>query len=260
VGAHQFLPAFGKDIKNDSVNNENTDPDIFGMAIKAFFENGEEQDILVHSPDFDDDIIPVAYLFRDFAEMPKLERKALALCRGRILDVGCGAGSHTLHLQEKGFDITAIDTSAGAIEVGTKRGIKDARKLAFKDLSEEKYDTILLLMNGTGIVGKMKNLDGFFQKLKELLLPGGQVLIDSSDLIFLFDPDEDGGIWVDASQGYYGELTYSLSYNGKTSRPFDWLYLDFDSLSLAAAKNNFKCEKVMDGEHYDYLARLTLSS
>ena len=242
------------------MSNENNDPDIFGKAIQEYFEKGDAQDILVHSPDFDDDVIPVPYLFRSYEEMPKIEKKALELCRGRILDVGCGAGSHSVYLQQKNFSVTAIDTSEGAIEVCRKRGISDARNVAFEDLSEEKFDTILLLMNGTGIVGKMNRLDAFFGQIKELLKANGQVLIDSSDLIFLFDPDEDGGIWVDAAEGYYGELTYSLSYKAETSKSFDWLYLDFDSLSLAATKNGFSCEKVIEGEHYDYLARLTLKA
>lgn len=240
------------------MNNEKNNPDIFGKAIKAYFETGDEEDILVHSPDFDDDVIPVPYLFRNFKEMPSLEKKALNLSKGRVLDVGCGAGSHSLYLQnEKNLKVTAIDTSKGAIEICQKRGIKDARNISFEDLSEEKYDTILMLMNGTGIVGKMRNLDTFFQKLKTLLNVAGQVLIDSSDLVYLFDTDEDGGVWVDAANGYYGELTYSLSYKGETSEAFDWLYLDFESLYLASVKNGFTCELVKDGDHYDYLARLT---
>ncbi|SDL54436.1 Methyltransferase domain-containing protein [Salinimicrobium catena] len=242
------------------MNNEKKNPDILGNAIKAYFEHGEEEDIAVHSPDFDDDVIPVAYLFRNYEQMPPLEKKALQLCREKVLDVGCGAGSHSLYLQkEENLKVTAIDTSEGAIEVCKKRGITDARNVAFEELSEEKFDTILLLMNGTGIVGKMNRLDDFFYKLKQLLNPGGQVIIDSSDLIYLFEADEDGGVWVDSAQGYYGELSYSLSYKGETSEVFDWLYLDYDSLSLAAAKNGFSCELIKEGEHYDYLAKLTIN-
>ncbi|MGB7786885.1 MAG: class I SAM-dependent methyltransferase [Salinimicrobium sp.] len=241
------------------MSNEKKDPDIFGKAIKAYFENKDNEDIVVHSPDFDDDVIPVDYLFRSYAEMPPLEKMALQLCRGKVLDVGCGAGSHALYLQnEKDLEVLAIDTSEGAIEVCKERGIKKAENVAFEALSEEKFDTILLLMNGTGIVGKMRKLDAFFAKLKQLLNPEGQVLIDSSDLIYLFEEDEDGGVWVDAGAGYYGELSYSLSYKGERSNYFDWLYLDFDSLSLAASKNGFSCELLKKGEHYDYLARLSV--
>lgn len=243
------------------MKHQKIDPDIFGMAIKNYYDSADEEDIIVHSPDFDDDVIPVPYLFRSFSEMPALEQKALKLCSGRVLDVGCGAGSHALYLQnERRLEVVAIDTSTGACEVAEKRGVKEVENIAFEDLSEEKFDTILLLMNGIGIVGKMRKLDQFFEQLRNLLNKNGQVLLDSSDLIYLFDPEEDGGIWVDAAQGYYGELNYSLSYKGKSSKSFDWLYLDFDSLSLAASKNGFSCSLIQKGEHYDYLARLTLNS
>ncbi|WP_029038515.1 class I SAM-dependent methyltransferase [Salinimicrobium xinjiangense] len=241
------------------MNKLKNQPDIFGKAITAYYESSDEEDIIVHSADFDDDVIPVPYLFRSYEEMPELEQKALQSCRGRVLDVGCGAGSHSLYLQEeRGLKVTAIDTSAGAIDICKKRGVIDARNIAFEELSGEKFDTILLLMNGTGIVGKMRFLDAFFQQFKNLLNTNGQVLIDSSDLIYLFDADEDGGIWIDTSEGYYGELTFSLSYKGETSDTFQWLYLDFDSLYLAAGKNGFKCEQIFEGAHYDYLAKLTL--
>lgn len=243
------------------MKHQKNSPDIFGKAIRNYFENADEEDIIVHSPDFDDDVIPVSYLFRSYEEMPPLEKKALQLCEGSVLDVGCGAGSHALYLQEeRKLRVTAIDTSEGAVEICRKRGISDARQVAFEEISGEKYNTILMLMNGTGIVGKMRNLDQFFQKLKALLEPNGQVFIDSSDLIFLFDADEDGGIWVDAANGYYGELAYRLSYKGETSNSFNWLYLDYDSLYLAASKNGFSCKLVQEGEHYDYLARLTFNA
>lgn len=243
------------------MNNGKNNPDIFGKAMKAYFLKADKEEIVVQSPDFDDDGIPVPYLFRTYEEMPPLEKAALKKCSGKILDVGCGAGSHSLYLQEeRKLPVTAIDTSPGAIEVCRLRGIRDARNMAFEDLSGEKYDTILLLMNGTGIVGRLNKLDDFFRKLRELLNPEGRVLIDSSDLSYLFDPDEDGGIWVDAADGYYGELQYRLKYKGETSSSFDWLYLDFNSLSLAASKNGFNCELLKEGEHYDYLAKLTINS
>lgn len=245
-------------MKNNQIQPDKIDADIFGKAIKDFYHSGLPDDIIVHSPDFDDDVIPIPYLFRTFSEMPPLEQKALQECRGKVLDVGCGAGSHALFLQEeKTLKVTAIDTSKGAIEVCNLRGITDSREISFEDFSGETFDTLLLLMNGTGIVGRMEKLDEFFTKIRTLLNTKGQVLIDSSDLSYLFEEDEDGGIWIDASEGYYGELQYSLSYRGETSAEFDWLYLDFNSLNLAARENGFDCELLMEGLHFDYLAKLT---
>lgn len=234
------------------------DIDVFGKAIAAYYHQKDETEIIVHSPDFDDDEIAVPYLFRSFKEMPPLEKEALKICTGKVLDVGCGAGSHSLYLQdERNMEVTAIDTSKGAIEICKLRGIKDARNIDYFKLRNEKFDTILLLMNGTGIIGKLSNLDDFFQHTKTLLKEGGKVLIDSSDLSYLFDKDEDGGIWIDPEDPYYGELQFSISYKGETSAEFNWLYLDFDSLELAAAENGFTCKMLKKGEHYDYLAELS---
>ncbi|HSI69323.1 MAG TPA: class I SAM-dependent methyltransferase [Gillisia sp.] len=231
--------------------------DIFGIAIKAYYNDKDTTEIMVHSPDFDDDTIPVEYLFRNYNKMPPLERKALDLCTGRVLDVGCGAGSHGLYLQEeRSLEVTGIDISKGAVEIAGLRGLKDARQQNFFELKDEKFDTILFLMNGTGIIGRLNRLDEFFSHTRKLMSPGGKVLLDSSDLQFLFDADEEGGIWVDMAAGYYGELTFRISYKGETSEEFDWLYLDFNSLELAAAKNNFSCELIKKGDHFDYLAEL----
>ena len=239
------------------MNQETSIKDIFGKAISAFYHKKDTTDITVHSPDFDDDVIPVPYLFREYAEMPALEQKALQLCTGNVLDVGCGAGSHALYLQqEKKLKVTAIDTSAGAVEVCHLRGIKDARNINFFELKDEKFDTILLLMNGSGIIGKLKNLDRFFKKAKQLLHTGGKILLDSSDLSYLFDRDEDGGIWVDSEAAYYGELQFKVSYKGESSNYFDWLYIDFQTLNFAAETNNFSCKLIKKGKHFDYLAEL----
>lgn len=231
--------------------------DIFGLAIKAYHNQKDTTEIIVHSPDFDDDTIPVDYLFRDYKNMPPLERKALDLSTGRVLDVGCGAGSHGLYLQnQRSLEVTGIDVSGGAIETASLRGLKDARLQDYFKLNDEKYDTLLLLMNGTGIIGRLNRLDEFFSHTRTLLNSGGKVLLDSSDLQFLFDADEEGGIWVDMAAGYYGELKFRISYKGETSEEFDWLYLDFNSLELAAAKNKFSCKLIQKGDHFDYLAEL----
>lgn len=215
---------------------------------------------MVHSPDFDDDIISLPYLFRSFKEMPLLEKTALKHCKGKVLDVGCGAGSHSLYLQEnKKLKVVSIDISEGAVEICKNRGLKDVRNISFEDINE-KFDTLLFLMNGTGIIGKLEKLDNFFKKLKKILHSNGQVLIDSSDLSYLFDKDEDGGIWINAAEGYYGEIQYKLSYKKEESDYFDWLYLDYNSLNLAASKNGFSCTLLQEGKHYDFLAKLSMEN
>lgn len=233
--------------------------DLFGRAILDYQVNNAPENLITETSISDADEMSVAYLFRSYAQMPKIEKKALQLSKGRVLDVGCGAGSHSLYLQnEKGFDVTAIDISEKAIEACTLRGIKKTHTLNLLNFEGEKFDTIIMLMNGIGITGKLINLTLFLQKLKSLLNPGGQVLLDSSDIIYMFDDDEDGGKWIPAG-GYYGEVTFTVHYKGETEEPFNWLYVDYNTLQNAAHANGFNCELVMEGDHYDYLAKLTLS-
>ncbi len=230
--------------------------DPMGAAIADFYKNGIAGRLRVLSSMFDEDEIPVAHLFREEDEMGELELKALGLSKGRILDVGAGAGCHALALQDRGMEVTAIDVSPLSVEVMTKSGIDDARLVNLYDETLcEKFDTILMLMNGSGIIGKIANMPQFFARIDSLLAEGGQVLMDSSDLIYLFE-DEDGGVDIDLAGDYYGEVDFTMQYKNIKGETFDWLYVDFETLAFHAAENGFEAELVMQGEHYDYLVRL----
>lgn len=232
--------------------------DIFGEAIKDYFNNQYTEDIVVQADDFDDDHIPIPYLFRSYPEMPKVEQKALDTAFGKVLDVGCGAGSHGLYLQkEKKLAVTAIDISEGAIEICKKRGLENTYVQDVFKHDSAPYDTILFLMNGSGIIGTLDRIDRFFNHIKTLLAPKGQVLMDSSDISYLYQ-EEDGSFWIDASAGYYGEMRYILKYKKQKSEAFDWLYIDYNTLQNAANANGFLSELLIEGENNDYLARFTL--
>ncbi|NBL65480.1 methyltransferase domain-containing protein [Flavobacterium sp. NST-5] len=233
--------------------------DLFGKAMLDYQTQNNPENLFTETSISEEDEMPVAYLFRNFDEMPKLEQKALQLAKGKVLDVGCGAGSHALYLQQqKNLDVTAIDISKNAVETCLLRGVKNAQvKNVLEMLETEKFDTIIMLMNGIGIVGKLNQISNYFQKLKSLLNDNGQILVDSSDLIYMFDEDEDGGKWI-PSDNYYGEVTFTVRYKNETEKPFHWLYLDFNTLQNAANANGFHCELMMEGENFDYLAKLTL--
>ena len=230
--------------------------DLFGKAILDYQTNNSPEDLITETNISEADVMSVSYLFRDFSEMPKLEQKALQLCKGKVLDVGCGAGSHALYLQNvKQLEVQAIDISANAVEACKLRGVKNVHVRNILDVQDEKFDTIVLLMNGTGIFGTLKETTKYLQKVKSLLNPDGQILIDSSDIIYMFDEDEDGAYLIPAG-GYYGELVFTVSYKNETENSFSWLYLDYNTLQNAAHANGLNCELVTEGEHFDYLARL----
>ena len=153
----------------------------------------------------------------------------------------------------------AIDISPLAVETMKERGIKDARLVnLFDETFTENFDTILMLMNGSGIIGKITNLPIFFKRIKQLLRPGGSVLMDSSDLKYLFE-DEDGSFLIDIAGDYYGEVDFWMEYKKVKGDTFDWLYIDFQTLSLYAIEYGFKTELLKEGKHYNYLAKLTLA-
>lgn len=230
--------------------------DIIGIALLDYYHGNYSEDIMTETNISEEDELPLSYLFRDYEEMPLIEQKALDLARGRVLDVGCGAGSHSLYLQEKGLDVTAIDTSPGAIEVCKLRGIKKAENIDLLALKNDKFDTILLLMNGTGIFQNLENTQTYLLHLKSLLNPGGQILIDSSDLQYMYDTTEEGAIIVPADR-YYGELEFTIHYKGMESDAFDWLYLDERVFEAICDSNHLKFEIVSRGDNFDYLARIS---
>lgn len=232
------------------------DKDPMGAAIADYYANGKATKLRVFSSMFDEDEIPVKQLFRNFDEMPEAEREALRISTGKILDVGAGSGCHSLALQEMGKEVKAIDISPLSIETMQKRGVKDvALQNFFSQQFTGSFDTILLLMNGSGIIGRIANLPIFFQTIKRLLAPGGCVLMDSSDLRYLFE-DEDGNLDIDPEDDYYGEVDFRMQYQNTKGDNFDWLYIDFQTLSLHAANNGFKAEMIKEGEHFDYLAKI----
>lgn len=232
--------------------------DLFGKAILDYQTNNSPEDLITETSISEAEEMSVAYLFRQHSDMPKIEQKVLGLAKGKVLDVGCGAGSHSLYLQnERQLDITSIDISPNAITACTLRGLKNAIVKNVMDIENEKFDTILLLMNGAGMCGRLKKLPAFLQKLKSLLAEGGQILLDSSDIIYMFDEDDDGGRWIPTDVDYYGEVIFTVTYKGKKEKPFNWMYVDFNTLNNTANSCGLQCELIQEGEHYDFLARLS---
>ena len=250
------LPLYRKKLHTMTLLPKQKDP--MGAAIEEYFRTGRAGTLRVFSSQFDEDEIPVEQLFRTLDEMPPLEQQALALASGNILDVGAGSGCHALALQSMDKEVTAIDISELSVEVMRQRGVNDARAVDLYDEHfAEQYDTILLLMNGSGIIGNIDGMERFFLRMKQLLKPGGCIYMDSSDLKYLFE-EEDGSYLIDIADDYYGVVDFRMQYKQVKGETFDWLYIDFDTLSYYAEQYGFEAELVSQGEHYDYLAALKM--
>jgi SAM-dependent methyltransferase len=229
-----------------------------GNALLDYQRGSRSTRLVVRSDLWEDERIEVGEYYRpDDREVTELERRALALCRGKVLDIGAGAGRHSLELQRSGLAATAVDLSPAAVSVMRQRGVRDARCCDVLDLDGERFDTLLLLMNGIGIVGTLRGLGRFLEHAQTILAAGGQILCDSADLSLELDQE-----MVDSLRGctrrYMGEVSFSLVYGEDHGEPYSWLFVDPVSLATIAAAAGFDCEIVAHGQRGSYLARLTL--
>jgi SAM-dependent methyltransferase len=232
--------------------------DPLGEALWDYFKGADKATIKVISNLSDAEYIPAAYFFRRPEEMPGLERSALSHCKGKILDIGAGSGSHALTLAALGQEVYAMEISPGAVSLMLARGLKHVIHADIFSYSGEKFDTLLLMMNGIGIAGDPAGLDSLLAKLKTLLRPGGQVILDSSDIRYMYE-EEDGSNWADQSPGYYGSVSYRMFYKEVEGPLFDWLFADRKLLEDSAIRAGLHFSILEEGPHFDFLARLELA-
>lgn len=234
--------------------------DIFGLAFKDYLNGDTEGEIVVKTifQDFTElDELPVSYFFRNFALMPEWEQLALDRCRGLVLDVGAGAGAHALELQNRGLDVYAIDISEGAVQTMRQRGVNRAFCMDFMNMAAGKFNTLLFLMNGIGMARSLAGLKSLLAHAKSLLVPGGVLLLESTNILYMYEDDE-GSIVIPMGKKYYGEIEYQLSYKGYTET-FSWLFVDIDNLTGVAEACGFDIEILYEGETHNYVAALKLS-
>lgn len=226
--------------------------DVFGEALRDQFIKPPADILWVHNSYDEPEEMPVDIYFRKEAEMPELELKALEQCKGKVLDVGAGVGSHALVLQKRGFDVTGMDISPAAVTIMKQRGLKKAIEGNILKYKGEKYDTLLFMMNGIGLTGSLAGLKAFLKAVKGMLNPGGQLVFDSSDLMYLYQEI------AFPEQGYYGEVSFRYEYKSIKGSWFKWVYVDKKTLRDLATETGWNAEVIFEDEHDQYLARLTL--
>jgi SAM-dependent methyltransferase len=232
--------------------------DPIGQAVWDYLNGITGESIIVKTDIAEDEVLSPSYFFRTYEEMPIQEQEALKRCSGKILDVGAGAGVHSIWLQNQGFDVDSLDISPLSCDTMRKRGIKNVLLKDVYALKDQKYDTILLLMNGAGVAQTLPGLEILLLHLRTLLNDGGKILADSSDLLYLFT-DENGEMWVDiASDAYYGEMEYQLSYKSIKGKPFPWLFVDPETFADYAKSCGFIVKEKITGAHFDYMVEIAI--
>jgi SAM-dependent methyltransferase len=245
---------------------------LHGRSLWDYFSGDAEATLILHSDLLETEDVPVRAWFRQPAELGPHERRAVALCRGRVLDAGAGTGVHSLVLQERGLEVVAIDVVPEAVEIMRRRGVRDVRLADLMEpaaLAGETFDTILMLANGAGLTENLAGLDHFLREVDGLLRAGGQILMDSTDL--RPPSTRRTGVAPRSSKArrrlagrskrpderYLGEIQFQLEYRGEKGAPFPQLYVDPDTLIERAAAADWACEMAASGEGGAYLARLT---
>jgi SAM-dependent methyltransferase len=229
-----------------------------GEALLDYFKGETSAEVVVHGDDGETETVPIRVFFRGPADFSALEEAALDLCRGRVLDAGAGSGCHSLVLQEQGFSVSAIDIAPDAVEVMRRRGVQDARRADLFAFEAEPFDTILLMMNGIGVVGDLAGLDRWLAGVGRLLKPDGQILLDSYDPGWTEDRGKGPSPEVRRRQDRYaGEMRFQLEYKGVMGPPLEWLFVDSATLAEHAGRAGWSCEVLWQEEEGHYLARLT---
>lgn len=225
--------------------------DIYGNALLDFHRTGKADILWLHNSYDEPEEMPIEVFFRGEDDMPEIELKALGLCKGKVLDVGAGVGSHSLFLDQKKIEVTAIDISPIAVQIMQERGVKTPQLQDFFQV-KEKYDTLLFMMNGIGLTGTLQGFEDFLANAKQILNTKGQLLFDSSDISYLYDD-----MPMPTNQ-YFGEISYCYEYKKQKGNWFNWLYIDPTTLQRLSKQHGWNCKIVYHDEDDQYLARLTL--
>ncbi len=240
-----------------------------GLALRDYLNGDAAAQVTVETEGEGIEVMSARHFLRDRGDFPPAEEHALALARGWVLDLGAGAGDHALALQARGLTVTALDVSPLAVEIMRKRGVRDARRgdfHGFAGLSGSagagdaggRYDTVLLMMNGIGLVGDLGGLDAFLERASRLLAPHGQILFDSTDLRLTRDLAERRALEARVREGrYLGEVRFRMSYRGRPGAWFSWLFVDPDALAGHAGPRGWRVQTLFEEEGGIFLARLT---
>jgi hypothetical protein len=234
------------------MSQEQSHPDVYGKALYDYYSQGHAEELILHTSYGETEHMPVDWFFRDEEDFPELERIALGAVRGKTLDIGAGTGSHAIYLYENGIDVWVMDSSAYCVMIMKERGLSQVKHQSVWLADGQRYDTLLMLMNGIGLVGTIDGLIRFLDIAKSYLNPGGCLLFDSSDLSYLY-PDHDI-----MQKPELGEISYQYEYCGQLGEPFTWLYVDFTNLQRLARNAGWKARLLYEDPYAQFLAKLTL--
>jgi 2-polyprenyl-3-methyl-5-hydroxy-6-metoxy-1,4-benzoquinol methylase len=251
VAGLPISPAAAEAIQSDQ---QNMNP--YANALKAYHAGNHSASFLIRRNDGFDAQVPVSAFFSD-KTFPNLEQQALDLCHGRVLDIGAAAGRHSLALIRRGVSVTSLDIAPELEGLLRERGAQDVVISDILVFSGKRFETLLMLMNGIGMVGTLERLDNFLRHAHLLIAPGGQILCDSIDVSVTMDPIHVAYREQNLVFGKQpGQQKFTITYDNHEGAAFDWLHIDFLTFSKNCLKTGWKAELICEEADGHYLCRI----
>lgn len=230
----------------------------FGEALEDFYNGKKNAEITLIRDDGFEFNVPIEYFFRSPKDFLNLEKEAIRLCKGKVLDMGAGVGPHSLELQRLGLEVYAIDISSHACEIMKKRGVKNVQCSDFYNLKMDSFDTILLLGRSIGFVGNLKGIKKFLSYCKTRLNPEGIIILDSIDIRLTQEQVHLNFQERNRKLGkYIGEASFQMKYNNILGDKFHNVQIDPDTLNEITQELGLPCKILCKEEDGMYLAKIS---
>lgn len=232
--------------------------DAYGQEIWAFFQGKESYEIVERDDGFIDLSGSPSVYFADFKKWLKQEKEAIEFVKGKVLDVGAGAGRVSLYLQKQDFDVLAIDNSPLAIKVCKKRGVKKAKILPFEKIEKLKpaiFDTIIMFGNNFGLFGSPKKAKKLLKKLHQISSPEALIIAESNDPYKTKDPAHLSYHKFNKKRGRMsGQLRIRVRFRNYIGDWFDYLIVSKKEMRKILKDTGWRIKKFIDSGKSSYIA------
>jgi SAM-dependent methyltransferase len=239
--------------------------DAYGQQLLAQFNSGTPKAEFIERDDnFIDTGSEAGLYFFEYEQWSPVEQKAIKQVKGRVLDIGCGAGRHSLYLQRKGFEVSAIDNSPGAIEVCKLRGVKNAMVksiVEIDDFEPNSFDTILMMGNNFGLFGDAENAESLLKELYRITSSDAQIIAGTRNPYKTNSPEHLEYHELNRQRGRMpGQIRMRVRYGKTVGEWFDYLFVSPEEMKEMVADANWQLKELMESESANYFAVISKSA
>jgi SAM-dependent methyltransferase len=234
--------------------------DAYGQEIWAYYQGREVFEIVERDDGFIEAVsaAPKMY-FLEHKNWPVHERKAMKFVKGKVLDIGCGAGRHALYLQSKGFDVLGIDVSPLAIKVCKLRGLKKAEVMSIEDIDfkPNSFDTILMLGNNFGLFGSFEKARKLLKKFRKITSKEALIIAETRDPYMTNNPAHLEYHEFNRKRGRKaGQLTLRIRFEKYATPWFDYLMVSKNEMKEILKDTEWRIKRFIDSDGSQYIAIL----